>query len=116
MKIQTQLTFMGSGKWSDRFGGLDQPYLFADFHDRETNQLFTWSVPEDSVFPPDYTPCEVVAKMEKQAKPGAAKISKGDRAGEAIDFVRESLKVKVLSIKPVGAVASQKPASATKAA
>jgi hypothetical protein len=104
---------MGYGKWSERFGGKDQPYEFVDLYDQDSGQIYTWSVPQNGDLEGDRaevnSETEVSFTLEKRLKP-AQSVSKKD--GQVYEHVRESLQARVVGFKP----APSRAKSAVKAA
>lgn len=107
MQAVARLTPMEVGKWSDRVGGDDAPYMFVDLYDRATGQMFTWSIPEDLEAPPFGSDIDVHFELSKQARPALTQVKKGARKGETMEFVQEKLKVKVLSFGKAPAKAAE---------
>jgi len=98
MKAVTQLKVLGYGKWSDRMGGDPGPYEYVDLYDSDTGAIYTWSLPPEKELkrPGLDVLTPVTFELRKQAKAGVARVKKGDRAGETMDFVSESLKARVI--------------------
>jgi hypothetical protein len=109
MHASAIMTVMSYGKFSDRFGGPDQPYEYVDLYDRDTGEMFMWSL--DGAIgesrPGLQQEAVVTFRLEKQAKPALARIKKGDQAGQVTDYVMEKLKVKVLGFDRVPASQKQ---------
>lgn len=111
---------MTYGKWSDRFGGDDQPYEYVDLYDADSGEMFTWSVDQDlevETRPEVNTEALVRFDLRKQSRPAMTTVKKGDRKGEVIDFVQEKLKVKVVGFGkvPAGSATPAKSQSAGQA-
>jgi hypothetical protein len=114
MEAQAVLRVMSFGKWSDRFGGEQAPYEYVDLYDPRSGEVFTWSLASETIEgawrdattgdrPAEMAEALVRFELTKQAKPGVAKVKQGERAGEVMDFVRESLKCRVLGFAPAPA-------------
>jgi len=114
VKATSTLRVMSYGKWSDRFGGADQPYEFVDLYDQATGGMFTWSL--DSEIGEDRpglnSECEVEFELEKRAAPALTTVKKGERKGETMEYVQEKLKVKVTSLRKLSQAEAAKAAAA----
>jgi len=95
MFAEATLRIMSTGLWSDRMGGEPAPYRYVDLYDPVAGQLYTWSI-EQELEAPEGKETVVVFELRKEARPALTRVKQGERAGQTMDFVRESLKVKVV--------------------